>query len=63
MRTRTGIARITSTPPAPGYHADQFLGAAPPTVPPVLDSSLFHPASGTDTTPGAQVAARPGVAR
>ena len=46
MQNRSGLARITSTPPDPGYHAGQFLGAPPPTVPAVLDRSLFSPAHG-----------------
>lgn len=50
---RSGLARITSTPPDPGYHAGQFLGAPPPTVPAVLDRSLLEPVSGArSATPG-----------
>ncbi|AWT25550.1 hypothetical protein [Corynebacterium provencense] len=52
---RAGLARIISVPPVPDYHARLFLGSPPPTVPPVLDRSLFTPASGArsgTTRPG-----------
>jgi hypothetical protein len=75
MQNRSGLARITSTPPDPGYHASQFLGTPPPTVPAVLDRSLFGAAPGaahrsaagdspgaTDTS-GAQTVAPPRSAR
>ncbi|AGP31432.1 hypothetical protein [Corynebacterium terpenotabidum] len=40
---RSGLARITSSPPETGYHAAQFLGAPPETVPAVLDRRLVDP--------------------
>lgn len=43
MPTRRGLARITTAPPAPDYNVQQFLGAPPPTVPPVLKAELFSP--------------------
>ncbi|MGP5081445.1 hypothetical protein ACTXJ8_06505 [Corynebacterium variabile] len=67
MQNRSGLARITSTPPDPGYHAGQFLGAPPPTVPAVLDRSLFSPAHGVVPGPadssGAQSVTPPRSAR
>lgn len=67
MQNRSGVARITSTPPDPGYHAGQFLGAPPPTVPAVLDRSLFSPAHGgaseSADTSGAQSVTPPRSAR
>ena len=75
MQNRSGLARITSTPPDPGYHAGQFLGAPPPTVPAVLDRSLFSAAPGAAhgsvaggvpgaaDTSGAQTVAPPRSAR
>lgn len=51
---RSGLARITSVPPETGYHAGQFLGTPPVTVPAVLDRRLFEPVSGArPATPGA----------
>lgn len=38
---RAGLSRITTVPPDRGYHAAQFLGTPPSTVPAVLDRSLF----------------------
>ncbi|HIW90734.1 MAG TPA: hypothetical protein H9870_03605 [Candidatus Corynebacterium avicola] len=37
----SGLARITSAPPAAEYNVQQFLGDPPPTVPPVLTAALF----------------------
>ena len=37
----SGLARITSAPPAAEYNVQQFLGDPPPTVPPVLTADLF----------------------
>lgn len=68
MRNRPGLARITAIPPDPGYHAGQFLGAPPPTVPAVLDRSLFAaapltgPVASHDIS-GAQTVAPPRPAR
>ncbi|WP_297007041.1 hypothetical protein [uncultured Corynebacterium sp.] len=63
MRKRSGLARITSTPADPGYHAGQFLGPPPPTVPAVLDRRLFSTAPGAVDASGAQPVAPPRSAR